>query len=251
MGSRALAPRLPGRRPVPPCRLMTRHRIPPELAERASQLASAGAVGASVAHELRNSLAVAESSLFLARRDSDEKARLVAHLEKASGEIRRAQEVIGAVLGLARGDAIALEPLPILTVLDAARASVVLPTNVTLQTTVEPRDLVVRCNGLLLERVLSNLYANAIEAFATRSRGAIVTRVTADTERVHIVVEDDGPGIPNDVLDSIFDPLVTTKSSGTGLGLALCRAIAKAHAGDIEAGPSKLGGAAFSFWLPR
>lgn len=230
---------------------MSRHRIPPELAERASQLASAGAVGASVAHELRNSLAVAESSLFLARRDIDEKARLVAHLEKASTEVRRAQEIIGAVLSLARGDAIALERLPIQTILEAARASVVLPTNVTFQIAVEPHDLVVRCNGLLLERVLSNLYANAIEAFATRSRGALVTRVSADTERVHFVVEDDGPGISSDVIGTIFDPLVTTKSSGTGLGLALCRAIVRAHAGEIDVGPSKLGGAAFSFWLPR
>jgi len=230
---------------------MTRPRIPPELAERASQLASAGAVGASVAHELRNSLAVAESSLFLARRDIDEKARLTIHLEKASAEIRRAQEVIGAVLGLARGDSIVLESLPIAPVLEAARSAVVLPTNVTIQILVEPRDLVVRGNGLLLERVVSNLYANAIEAFATRSRGAIVTRVTQDTERVHIVVEDDGPGIPPDVIGSIFDPLVTTKSSGTGLGLALCRAIARAHAGDIAAGPSKLGGACFSLWIPR
>ena len=230
---------------------MARHRIPPELAERASQLASAGAVGASVAHELRNSLAVAESSLFLARRDIDEKTRLVAHLEKASTEVRRAQEIIGAVLSLARGDAVALEPLPVHAILEAARASVVLPTNVTFQVVVEPHDLVVRCNGLLLERVLANLYANAIEAFATRSRGAILTRVSADTECVHFVVEDDGPGISSDVVGSIFDPLVTTKSTGTGLGLALCRAIVRAHAGEIEAGPSKLGGAAFSFWLPR
>lgn len=232
-------------------RAMSRSRIPPELAERASQLASAGAVGASVAHELRNSLAVAESSLFLSRRDIDDRSRLLAHLERASAEIRRAQEVIGAVLGLARGDAIAQEPVRMATILDAARSAIVLPTNVTLQTALESPEMVVRCNGMLLERVLSNLYANAIEAFAMRSRGAIVTRVTQDPERVHIVVEDDGPGVCEDVAGSVFDPLVTTKSSGTGLGLALCRAIVRAHAGDISAGSSKLGGARFALWLPR
>lgn len=230
---------------------MSRQKLPPELVEKASQLASAGAVGASVAHELRNSLAVAESSLYLARRDIEDKSRLVTHLEKASLEIRRAQEVIGAVLGLARGDVVTLEPTRIASVLDAARGAIVLPTNVTFQTVIEPPELIVRCQGMLLERVLSNLYANAVEAFATRSRGAIVTRVSQDPERVHIVVEDDGPGLPEGLAGHLFDPLLTTKSSGTGLGLALCRAIVRAHGGDIEAGPSRLGGARFALWMPR
>lgn len=229
---------------------MSAHRIPKELAERAAQLASAGAVGASVAHELRNSLAVAESSLFLARRDIDEKSRLVSHIERASVEIRRAQEVIGAVLGLARGDAIAIEPVPIVTILDAARSAVVLPTNVTFQAKIEPPDLVVGCNGMLIERVLSNLYANAIEAFAKRSRGAITTHVIREGAVVRIVVEDDGPGIDEEMRERIFDPLLTTKASGTGLGLPLCRAIVRAHAGEISVVDSKMGGARFEVRIP-
>lgn len=230
---------------------MSRHRIPPELAARASQLASAGAVGASVAHELRNSLAVAETSLFLAKRDLDEGKKLLSHIEKASLEIRRAQEIIGVVLGLARGDAVALERVRMAAVLDDARGAIVLPTNVTFQTSIEPPDLEAHANGMLLERALSNLYVNAIDAFSSRSRGAIVTRITEEPERVLIVVEDDGPGMPADVAEAAFDPLVTTKPTGTGLGLALCRAIARAHGGDIEAGPSRLGGARFALWIPR
>src|SRR6185503_4797791 len=81
-----------------------------DLAEKAARLASAGAVGASVAHELRNALAVAESSIYLARRDVDDREKLVHHLERVTSEIRRAQRVIGAVLGLARGEAVTLEP---------------------------------------------------------------------------------------------------------------------------------------------
>lgn len=229
---------------------MTRGRIPPGLAERASQLASAGAVGASVAHELRNALAVAESSLFLARRDVDDRGRLLAHLDKASAEIRRAQTVIGAVLGLARGDAVSFEPIAMASIVDAARGTVVLPTNVTFSVTIEPPDLVVACNGMLLERVLSNLYLNAIEALASRGRGAIATRVHRDAERVYIVVDDDGPGVEQDVAETMFDPLVTTKPTGTGLGLALCRAIVKAHAGEIAAERSPSGGARFAIWIP-
>src|SRR5690349_6982516 len=100
---------------------------PTELAERAAQLASAGAVGASVAHELRNALAVAESSLFLARRDLGDREKVVRHLDKVALEIRRAQGVIGAVLGLARGDAVVLESAQIAAIVEGARGALVLP----------------------------------------------------------------------------------------------------------------------------
>jgi signal transduction histidine kinase len=224
--------------------------VPPDLAERALRVASAGAVGASVAHELRNALAVADSSLFLARRDVDDRDRLLKHLDKVSGEIRRAQQVIGAVLGLARGEAVNLEPTPVAALLDAARRSVVLPTNVTLSVAVDPPDLVIVVNAVLLERVLSNLYLNAIEALASRGRGAIATRVTKGDTRVTFTVDDDGPGIDPTLAVSAFDPLITTKPTGMGLGLALCRAVVLAHGGEISATRGPLGGARFEFSLP-
>src|SRR5882762_9841241 len=96
-----------------------------DLAERATRLASAGAVGASVAHELRNALAVAESSLFLARRDIDDHSSLIKHLDKVTAEIRRAQRVIGSVLGLARGEAVTLEPALVANLIDGARRAIV------------------------------------------------------------------------------------------------------------------------------
>jgi two-component system sensor kinase FixL len=65
-----------------------------------------------------------------------------------------------------------------------------------------------------------------------------------------VVIHDDGPGIEADVARTVFDPLVTTKPSGMGLGLALCRAIVKAHGGEIAATQKAGGGAQFSFWLP-
>jgi signal transduction histidine kinase len=221
-----------------------------DLAEKAARLASAGAVGASVAHELRNALAVAESSLYLARRDVDDRDKLVHHLDRVTAEIRRAQRVIAAVLGLARGEAVTLEPASVASLVDGARRAVVLPTNVTFSVFIEPSDLVIRCDSVLLERVFANLYLNAIEALASRGRGALTTRARREGDRVTVAVEDDGPGILPDAARHIFDPLFTTKSSGMGLGLALCREVVRAHAGDIAAGPAPSGGARFSFWLP-
>jgi signal transduction histidine kinase len=221
-----------------------------DLAERATRLATAGAVGASVAHELRNALAVAESSLFLARRDLDDRDKLVRHLDKVTVEIRRAQRVIGAVLGLARGETVTLEPADVASLVDGARRAVVLPTNVTFSVSIEPPDLTIRCDAVLLERVLANLYLNAIDALATRGRGAVATHVWRGTDRVNVAVDDDGPGIQPDVARRIFDPLFTTKATGMGLGLALCREVVRAHGGEISATQAPGGGARFAFWIP-
>jgi signal transduction histidine kinase len=224
--------------------------VPSDLAERAARLASAGAVGASVAHELRNALAVAESSLFLARRDLEDKTKLVRHLDKVTLEIRRAQRVIGAVLALARGEAVSMEPANVAGLVDAARRAVVLPTNVTFSVSIEPPELTVTCDVVLLERVLANLYLNALEALASRGRGAVTTRAHREGARVCVAIEDDGPGIEPDLAKTIFDPLITTKATGMGLGLALCRAIVEAHGGEIVATSAPQGGARFSFWVP-
>jgi len=221
-----------------------------DLTERAARLASAGAVGASVAHELRNALAVAESSLFLARRDLDDRDKLIHHLDRVTAEIRLAQRVIGAVLGLARGETVTLEPATVASLVDGARRAVVLPTNVTFSVSIEPPDLVVRCDAVLLERVLANLYLNAIEALASRGRGAVTTRAWHEGDRINLAIDDDGPGIVPDAARHIFDPLFTTKASGMGLGLALCREVVRAHAGEIAASSAPSGGARFSFWIP-
>ncbi len=224
---------------------------PEENERRSARLAAAGAVGASVAHELRNALAVAESALFLAQRNIDDRARLTRHLDQVGAEIRRAHDVIGSVLGLARGEPVRREPYPLSKLIEAARHALILPTNVTFEVAVVPADLLICCDPILLERVFSNLYLNAIEALEGRARGSIVTRAWRGDERTFLEVEDDGPGLHPHVIDRVFEPLVTGKDTGTGLGLALCRVIVEAHGGEITTTTGSRGGTAFHLWLPN
>jgi signal transduction histidine kinase len=224
---------------------------PPDNDRSTARLVAAGAVGASVAHELRNALAVAESALFLAQRDLDDRPRLIRHLDQVGAEIRKAHQVIGSVLGLARGEEVRREPAPVGRLIDTARHALALPTHVTFEVAIDPPGLTVLCDPILLERVFSNLYLNAIEALAGRPRAAIVTRAWLGDERTYLEVEDDGPGLDPRIADCIFEPLCTGRAGGTGLGLALSRAILEAHRGDITATTGKSGGAAFRMWLPN
>ena len=120
-----------------------------ENERRTARLVAAGAVGASVAHELRNALAVAESALYLAQRDLDDRARLTRHLDQVGAEIRKAHHVIGSVLGLARGEPVHRETAPVRRLVDTARHALTLPSYVTFEIAVEPEDLTVLCDPIL------------------------------------------------------------------------------------------------------
>ncbi|MNR22069.1 Sensor protein FixL [compost metagenome] len=97
-----------------------------------------------------------------------------------------------------------------------------------------------------------NLARNAVEAVGdhTAPEVVIIGRVLSDTQ-YSISVEDNGPGIAEDQIDRIFQPMTTTKSGGMGLGLSVTRTIVESHGGRLQVSRSALGGAAFSFTLNR
>jgi len=207
----------------------------------------AGALGPSIAHELRNVLAAAESAIFLAKRDAANRARLDDHLARAESEVQKAQAVIERVLGLARGEPLCVEAAPVGEIIASARAELDdLPEQV--DVLVSPPDLEASCDPVLVERVLVNLLSNARDAVC--GAGRIAVRAHRQSDDVMIEVEDDGPGIDPSIASRLFEPRVTTKSTGTGLGLAVCRAIAIAHGGTIEALVAPSGGALFRITLP-
>lgn len=103
-----------------------------------------------------------------------------------------------------------------------------------------------------IQQVALNLIRNAIDAMADAPRRQLEIRVRADDERtIRISVADTGPGLEPEVRERLFQPFVTTKSTGMGVGLSICRTIIEAHGGRIWTEDNKGGGAIFSFTLPR
>jgi two-component system nitrogen regulation sensor histidine kinase NtrY len=102
----------------------------------------------------------------------------------------------------------------------------------------------------MLRRVLFNLIRNAAQALVNRGSGRILVRLAQEGEFWNLDVEDNGPGIPLELRETVFDPYVTTKDDGTGLGLSIVKKIVIEHGGTIRAGESALGGARLRVRLP-
>jgi two-component system nitrogen regulation sensor histidine kinase NtrY len=104
----------------------------------------------------------------------------------------------------------------------------------------------------MLHRVLFNLVRNAAQALLGRPQGEarVLVRLARDEDFWNLDVEDNGPGIPLELRETVFDPYVTTKDDGTGLGLSIVKKIVIEHGGTIRASESKLGGARLRVRLP-
>jgi len=213
-------------------------------AEARERLAAIGEIAAEVAHELRNALQIISANVYLAKQTPESSLPFLTKIEKNA---RLAHGIVDDLMALARGEPAHAEPVLLAEVLVAAREDLPEP-GAEFDDSLSKSDLRVRAHVGLLSRLFHALYENAIAASAPR-KVALTTRASVQDTRVVIDVADDGPGIPPDIAESLFEPLVTARPGGTGLGLALARRIAAAHAGSIVLVPST-SGAAFRVELP-
>jgi two-component system sensor kinase FixL len=102
-----------------------------------------------------------------------------------------------------------------------------------------------------IQQVLTNLMRNAIEAMRDSERRELsVSTVVNDDDEVMVVVEDTGPGISDEIAGQLFQPFVTTKAGGMGIGLSICKRIVEAHGGEMTVSSNSAGGATFRFTVP-
>jgi nitrogen fixation/metabolism regulation signal transduction histidine kinase len=106
--------------------------------------------------------------------------------------------------------------------------------NITITYEINPLDLIILADSKQIEQVLINLIINSMEAIGESNQGTINLKAFQRDEKSYIQVIDDGPGIPDDILDNIFVPFFTTKETGSGIGLSLCRQIMLLHEGTLS-----------------
>jgi len=112
-----------------------------------------------------------------------------------------------------------------------------------------PDELVLAIDERMLSQVIENLVSNALQAVDGKGTRVIVeSRI--EPEAVVLEVRDDGPGVPPALREEIFEPFVTTKTRGTGLGLPIARKNVAAHDGTLTLGTAPEGGASFRVQLP-
>jgi signal transduction histidine kinase len=206
-----------------------------ELAERQG-LAALGEFAATLAHEIRNPLTSVR--IDLQRVQEKLPAGLPARLpvDRSLQQIEQLNETVGGVLRLARSGSIAAESLdlraPVAAAVRTARSEFE-RRGVRLAELVEdPPAIPVRGDASALQQLFLNLLLNAAEAMSEGGRAAVELG-TADGRAV-VTVQDNGVGMPQDVLERALEPFFTTKAAGTGLGLAISQRIVLAHRGDLE-----------------
>ena len=216
--------------------------------KEAERLATIGQVAASIGHELRNPLAVMKTSVHMLTRRVPSDERTVKHLYRLDEQIVLCNTIISDLLELARDRPAERIATDIATVVSEAALSVPRPAAISLGLHIEPRIPSVAVDPGQFRQLVINLVLNATQVL--EGSGSIEMRLGADEQNVVLTVEDSGPGITPDVQARLFEPLFTTRSSGTGLGLALCRRIIEKHAGSISAGNHSGGGARFIVHVP-
>ncbi|HWD36252.1 MAG TPA: MASE1 domain-containing protein, partial [Casimicrobiaceae bacterium] len=225
--------------------------------DRSLRLAAASELASTLAHELNQPLSVISAYLracqMMLAQSGDPKGELAATMDKVIAEANRAGTVVRRLRDFFRTGSTHIEPIAPGVLIAEACATLrerAAEHHVALEQSIgDPRDVLV--DRVQVESVLHNLVANAIDALK-RAPGERRVRVAATTDGeafVQIAVADNGSGVPQDIEAALFDPFVTTKATGMGLGLAISRSIVEAHGGRLwheRASP----GSVFAFTLP-
>ena len=218
-----------------------------------------GRLAAGIAHEIRNPLAGVTLNLQYLQRKTANASPEYESISSALEGAERIHHVIEDTLGLARVTPPTLQEHSINAIISRSLHFVSLPLqqrNIDVTTSFDPDVPDVMVDQKQIQQVILNILQNAVDASPENSKIVVSTRIapSADAGRqrpdVEITVQDFGPGIPNEIKANLFEPFWTTKSGGTGLGLALSKYIIGRHQGDIRLDSGPEGGTIVRISLP-
>jgi two-component system, LuxR family, sensor kinase FixL len=222
-----------------------------------SRLTAMGEMASSLAHELNQPLSAITSYLrgaaTLLKADQIDKSRIGEALDRSAGQALRAGDIIkrlrefvskGETHQAPENPAVLLEEAAALALVGAKEQGV----RVSLRCNHDLPEVMV--DKIQIQQVALNLIRNALEAMETTNRRELTVAVISQNDLALFSVADTGTGIAPEIAQRLFQPFVTSKANGMGVGLSICRTIIEAHGGRISARPNDGGGTIFEFTLP-
>ncbi len=224
-----------------------------------SRLSAMGEMAATLAHELNQPLTAVINYVQACRRllqsgASLEGSRVPEFMNKAVDQAHRAGEIISHLRGfVTRGDSVRARADVNAVVAEACDLALVGAKAEGIDVILDLADdlPLATMDRVQIQQVIVNLVRNSIDALQDCERRAMVIRTwLSDPAHVSIAVSDNGPGLDPNVAAKLFEPFNTSKKSGMGIGLSVCRSIVQEHGGTIEATPNPGGGVVFTVTLP-
>lgn len=233
-----------------------------EFRDRLTQvdrISALGEMASGIAHELNQPLAAIASYAQAARRRIEsaqaDPTRMINLLTKVEAQALRAGKVIDRMRSLSKSDATPRDRFGINDVVEEA-IELIKPEAANRGVVVQTHYMLSNCeivvDAVQIQQVVLNLIRNAIDATeeAGVEKGVVFVKTLVDQDdNAVVLIQDNGPGISDEIRARMFQPFVTSKSYGTGLGLSISRSIVDAHGGKLEA-KNVASGAVFSFTIP-
>jgi two-component system sensor histidine kinase HydH len=199
---------------------------------RAERFSIIGEMSARLAHDMRNPLAIIKNTIEVVKLKHSSKIpndlmNMFRAIDNASS---RMVFQLDGVLNFVRSSPLECDEYSLSEILDSAIDKIIVPDEIQIHRS--QNDIRLFCDMEKIEAVFTNILMNAIQAM--KNSGEITVRFFQNDDVVTIEIEDSGPGIQENILDQIFEPLFTTKSRGTGLGLPTVKAIIQQHYGTIQ-----------------
>jgi PAS domain S-box-containing protein len=217
------------------------------------RMADIGRVATSLSHEIRNPLSAVQMNLQILKKNPKLEGNDRKRVDISVREVKRLEKILEELLDFAKPvrpnvSELALNEL-LLSSIELLETKIEAE-NIFLKTDLDPNIPMVQIDGQLVIQAVLNLLINAVEVSSAGKGIHLCSEYDRENNTVIVMIADEGPGIPDNILPEIYKPFFTTKSKGTGLGLNNVKRITEAHGGRIEVRNVMPRGTCFTMHIP-
>jgi PAS domain S-box-containing protein len=211
------------------------------------KLSTLGEMAASVGHELRNPLSVIRNAAYLLKSFSRGDKKIEEYVNLIDAESRNASQIVTDLLEYSRIQPMKSDMIDVRQLVNLVLQKEEIPGNIDQEINIPGDFPKALGNTQQISQILLNLIKNAVEAMP--DGGKLMISAEALERRLGIRIQDNGPGIPKEIKNRLFEPLFTTKVRGVGLGLAISKRLADLNQAEIAVESQKGEGSIFTLWL--